>query len=394
MINSKIFTIALVTIGCLVETYWYLNKQSENSSIKPRKLSTDTSPLNNESSNSANNRYVKRDLEKSGGLGSMEDPDMDSLDMEENEVTEVERAKLDVVAQENYQSFADAALKGDTDVLKKFTKLDPSCKWCDKFYDQLYTSVQNPDLNPKQRSAFARSLANSGRVENVQRLVDTIHDASARREPVGDYTEAIAHITDPDSENEQNVNNDGTTTPPEIVDILTQQLNDPNPYLQQAAVSALTKDGSLKAVNTLYEHSLEKADVDGYYSEHMGIGTMKPKPEAVGRLEELAAARNGFSHLAVKALLNYGPDGLSKVISILNSSPDPEFDQKMMSGAVDRVKLDKATVKALEGLTNSAQPALRNFANQVMDEQKTQIAFINKKLEYGWDFESGAAPPE
>jgi len=373
---------------------WYLNSKQKTPEAVSQKVAS--LGLNKDSSwpeNNSNSRFVLSD--KSNSYVP------DSKITEENQI---ERGELERVADRNYKSFAEAALKGDKDVLKNFGDVGPSCEWCGKFYEQLNKDLQSPDLDPKQRTAFARAMASSGRVDNIQRLVDNINSASIRREPVGEMTEAIAHIADPTSQNDAGLGasggntentSSGDTVPNDVLDYLSEHINDKNPYLREAVVSALTKEGSLFAAQTLYEHSLLMADIDGYYSEGMGIGAMKPKDEAaVNYLEKLAAERNGLSHLAIKALLNSGVDGLNKVISILKTSPDPEFDRKMMHNAVDRVKLDKNTVDTLESLAKGAtQPALQDFASQVINEHQTQINNLNKKFEFNFDFESGAAPP-
>ena len=90
----------------------------------------------------------------------------------------------------------------------------------------------------------------------------------------------------------------------DVVTELSGYVNSNNELLQESAVAAITNQGSKLAAETLYKHTVEKGDADGYYSLGIGLGELIPDDETLPYLNELVSKRDKYSHLAVKALLN------------------------------------------------------------------------------------------
>lgn len=280
----------------------------------------------------------------------------DGLDEPENmdERPATDRYKT---ADEALKAIKDAAANYDDLVLDQFTQLGDNCTWCDSFYASVKELMLSPDTKPDQRSYFAEVLAISGRVENLKTLVDAIVNAKGQDEADA-YAEAL----------ELTVGKD------DAVRFLGEQLSQQNETLREASVAAITNQGSKLAVDTLYNHTVEKGDPDGYYSLGIGLGELVPEEEAMPYLQELAMKRDQYSHLAVKALLNSGLEGLKVVMDVLSNSRNPDFDREMLKGARDHVAYDEDVMAYLKQVSESSGPGPRaDFAKEVLaDFQQSQ----------------------
>jgi hypothetical protein len=157
----------------------------------------------------------------------------------------------------------DALKKGAQDyddlILEQFTDLGPDCQWCDAFYNSVRDVMSAADTSAEQRSYFAEVLAISGRIENIQSLVEQIKNAKNSDES-DVYAEAL----------ELTVGKD------DVVKYLSTQLDSDNQPLKDASVAAITNQGSKLAVEALFKHVVERGDPDGYYSQGIGPGEMIP----------------------------------------------------------------------------------------------------------------------
>lgn len=241
-------------------------------------------------------------------------------------------------------------------VLERFTNIGEDCSWCEAFYSEVKTTLSAAETPQEQRSYFAEILAVSGRVENVQALVDAIKNAP-NQETQDLLTEAL----------ELTVGNTAVTS------YLGEQLAaTPSDSLRESTVAALTNQGSSQAFDILYQHTIQRGDPDGDYLMGIGVGEMVLEEEAFPRAQEALLKRDKFSHLAVKALLNSGLDGLKVVMTSLSGSADPEADKAMLKEAGNHVSYDEETRAYLTKIVEEQGDPLRvNFAKQMLDNAKT-----------------------
>ena len=262
-------------------------------------------------------------------------------------------------AAERYQT-ADEALKAVKDgaadyndlILDQFTEPGDNCTWCPAFYSSLRDLIHSPETKTDQRSYFAEILAISGRLDNVKTLVEAIGSAK-NQEDADLYAEAL----------ELTVGKD------DVVKYLGEQLNQQNDTLKEASVAAITNQGTKLAVEELYNHTLEKGDPDGYYSMGIGLGEVVPDEQAQPYLQELAMKQDAYSHLAVKALLNAGLDGVKMVMDVVSSAKNTEQVNDLLKGAKDHVSYDEEVVGYLKQVAESGKsPNAVKFAKDVLSD--------------------------
>ncbi len=262
-------------------------------------------------------------------------------------------------AVERYRSLDDAlkaikdgAVDYDDLVLDQFTDLPQNCSWCDELYAQVKALALSPDTKAEQRSFYAEVLAVSGRLENIQTLVDSIKGAKNQDE-ADLFAEALELAVGKD----------------DIVKYLGDQLEGTNETLRESSVAAITNQGSRLAVELLSEHTIKQGDADGYYSVGIGLGELVPEPEAYPVLQGIIGKRDQYSHLAVKALLNSGLDGLRIVVDSLSNSPNPQFDAGMLESAKDHVTFDDETMTYLRDVAEkSPNPSVQAFSRETLEE--------------------------
>jgi hypothetical protein len=268
-------------------------------------------------------------------------------------------------------SALDALRKGAEDyddlVLEQFTDLGPDCGWCAEFYPLVIQMMTSSEMDDDTRSYFAEVLAISNRPENIRTLINAIENAAGT--PDADlYAEALELTLGDDN----------------IVRVLAEHTESSNDVLQEASVAAITNQGSLLAVQTLYEHTLKKNDPDGYYALGIGVGEVIPEREALPLLQEYALKRDTYSHLAVKSLLNYGSEGVRMVFDMLENSTDAEKDRAMLVDAIDHISYeDEVEEFAKERLQNSRNPVARDLAQQIL----TDFASLEGELDLDMDNE-------
>lgn len=276
-----------------------------------------------------------------------DEEDEDELMFGERPATEIYKS-----AEEALEAVKKAALDYDDLVLDQFTELPASCSWCESFYASLKDLLASPDIKDDQRSYYGELLAVSGRVDNIKTLVDGITHAR-NQEEAEIMAEALELSTGSD----------------DVVKYLGEQLGNNNETLKEAAVAAITNQGSRLAVELLHKNTIERGDPDGYYSMGIGLGEVVPEEEALPYLQDLAAKRDAYSHLAVKSLLNAGLDGTKIVIDLLTSSRNPEFDRELLKGAKDHIAYDDDVIEFLRPLAESSQsPIVREFVQDVLKE--------------------------
>ena len=269
--------------------------------------------------------------------------------------------KLDDVkpAVEEYNNVEEAlnaihngATNYDDAILEQFAEIGEDCGWCAELYEKLQGEMLDKGISEDERSYYAEILSLSGRPDNIQALITATKEAKDE-DDAGLYLEALSST----------VGND------ETVNFLKSQLNDSTGDLKESLVAAITNHGSLLAVDALYQETVKSGDPDGYYSSGIGLGEVIPDEESLSYLQEMASKNDKYSHLAVKALLNYGSDGLRLVVDVLNNIPAGEQKEKILQDAIDHVSYEDACKDyAEELLKTSKDPVITKFAQDIIND--------------------------
>lgn len=339
---KKIFIVVLL-LGVGVAA-WVLSKsgnqpmtttqQTENSAAESGETSAEgDAPINR-------NSFLGKDDRD-------ENSDLTSENIEEEARPAFEIYKT---ADEALDALKKGALDYDDLVLEQFTDLGADCQWCDSLYGSVRNLMNASDTSPEQRSYFAEVLAISGRLENIEALVDQIKSAP-KSEDADIYAEAL----------ELTVGKD------DVVKYLSSQLATDNQTLKEASVAAITNQGSKLAVESLFKHVMERGDPDGYYAQGIGPGEQIPDEEALPVLQDYVLRRDAYSHLAAKEMLNNGVNGLKRFFDILENSGNQNFDMQLINGLADHVPYEEAAEAFLkEKVTTATSPAAKALAEKAL----------------------------
>lgn len=253
-----------------------------------------------------------------------------------------------------------AILKGAKDyddaTLEQFTQPGPDCTWCPELYNSIRSMLTDPSTTPEQKSYLAEVLAISGRVENVQALLDGISAAKTKEES-DVFAEALELTLGGD----------------DVTGLLGQSLGSQNDQVRESSVAAITNQGTRLAAELLIDNTQKRGDPDGYYSNGIGIGEFIPNEEALPLFQEMVQRRDEYSHLGVKALINSGLNGLRIVFDELENTSNPEIARAMTKDAIDHVNFEDG----LGDLVNSVIERNRNpesvkFAQSIKKELDAQ----------------------
>ncbi len=267
-------------------------------------------------------------------------------------------------AEEAMESVKQGAADYSDAVLEQFTLPGEDCAWCPEFYKGLRDLLASKTVPTEQLSYYAEILSISGRIENIQALVDGIKNP-ASEEQAQAFSEAL----------ELTIGND------QIVNLLAENIAaGTNDQLRESSVAAITNQGSRLAAEVLYKNTVERGDPDGYYSRGTGLGELIPSDEAMPYLQEIMNKRDQYSHLAAKALANAGLPGLKMVFDSLSTSKDIEGDRKILKDMINHLNYDEDVENYLkEQAARTTQPALKEFAERSLEAM--QAASVDETTE-------------
>lgn len=267
-------------------------------------------------------------------------------------------------AQDALRAVKEGATHYDDVVLEQFESPPVDCSWCAGFYESIRTLAFSPDTPADQKSYFAEILAISARPENLEVLMDGI-DKAPNEESSQMYAEALEMAS---------------ATNDDLVKLLGSRLSTPNEILKESLVAAVTNQGTPLAIETLYKFAVDSKDADGFYSKGTGLGEAVPNPEAFPFLKEMAEKRDDYSHLAVKALLNSGSEGVKAVIDVLRTSKEPEADKKLLENAIDHVNFEEETEALLkEEAEKGTNPQSVQFAREILKNFQEESAQLERE---------------
>lgn len=244
-----------------------------------------------------------------------------------NDESPEEQVKPAAEAYASAEEAISAVLKGakeyDDSILEQFTLPDANCSWCSEFYTSVRDLAVNPNTPQEQRAYLAEILAISGRVDNVQTLVESIKNAQSN-DAADLYAEALELTLGKD----------------DVVSYLGDQMNASNETLREASVAAITNQGTKQAAELLVKNLKERGDPEGYYSIGIGLGEFIPDEEAMPVVQGLVRERGPEAHLGVKALLNAGLPGVQILFDELKNSSNVEADKALLKDAADHINIE------------------------------------------------------
>lgn len=287
------------------------------------------------------------------GSTGIESDEIEGTEDEDNQWEDIKPAtELYTNAEQALKAVEDGASEYDDLILEQFVDPDPACNWCPEFYASINEKMLDSDISADEKSYYAEILAISGRVDNIASLVNVIQ-GSSNEDDKDVYAEALEVTVGDDS----------------VVQYLGDQLNTSDELLKESTIAAITNHGSKLAIDLLYKQTIEKGDPDGFYSLGIGLGEVIPDDDTLPYLQELASKRDEYSHLAVKALLNQGDDGLRRVMTLLENSENSDFDRQMLEDAVDHVAFEDETEAYLERMAENGKTEIsREFAKDILSD--------------------------
>lgn len=341
----------LIVVAAIGIGYSLINKPADTAPVGSTVVTPNSGSAPSAQTGGANGTVANPGQNAIGPDGSPSEAD--------GEGDELEDIKPAAIAYKDANEALDAIKKGSTDyddtILEQFTQPGEDCTWCPQLYSSVKDLLKSGDYKNEQKSFFAEILAISGKVDNIESLVSGFKGASTPEEKEV-YSSALELTTGKD----------------DVVQYLGGELKSDNQELRESVVAAITNQGSPLALDTLYKHTVENGDPDGYYSMGVGIGEMILDPSALSKAQELAQKRDAYSPLLVKALLNSGIDGLRIVMDIIGNSTDVESNKRLLKDAVDHVSYDDQIEAYLKEQANSSNPSVRDFAKQTLDDFSNQ----------------------
>ncbi len=282
---------------------------------------------------------------------------------EETELEQPDRPATEIYrnAEDALKAVKDGASHYDDLILEQFESPPTDCSWCSSFYESIRTLAFSADTPADQKSYFAEILSISARPENLEALIEGIEKAP--NEEAGQvYAEALEMAS---------------ATRDDLVKLLGSHLSSPNEILRESLVAAVTNQGTPLALETLYKYTVASNDPDGFYSKGTGLGEAVASPEAFPFLKEMAEKRDDYSHLAIKALLNSGADGVRATFDILRASKNDEGDKKLLRDAIEHVNFDEDTEAIIRAeVEKGTNPLAVEFAREIkknFDEESAQL---------------------
>ena len=270
-----------------------------------------------------------------------------------------------IPANRAYQSAAGAmdkilASADDYDdiVLEQFAELPDSCEWCNELYENVKEEMlATEDENLK--SYLAELLAITGKEKNLETIFNAYNESDDDNSRDA-YLEALEFTAGDDN----------------LVEFLSTKLATINgdELLRESTIAAISNHGSRNAIEALYQETVKSGDSDGFYALGMGIGEIIPNDDSLPYLVELAEKKDDYSHLAIKALINQGDQGLREAINVIEGSSDSALNQKLLTDALDHVSFDEETENYIKEVQKTTQsPDVKAFADEIIADMEYEF---------------------
>ena len=342
---KKLLPVILVAVAA--GGIWFVMQE------QPDLVSDNTQVAKNNAPTPTNNKQGSQEVFNGSSGSSLDSEGTDSTKTEQDDDDAYEKDAIELYSSVD-QAFAaleQGAISYDDVILDQFVEPDESCTWCDELYGRIKTALKSDTtLDEDKKSYFGEILAISGRKENIQELVRLVGESK------GEDAEIFAESL------EFTIGND------DVVAYMESELKTENELLKESLVAGITNQSSLYAAEILYRVEQESEDPDENYDVGIGLGEFIPDEEALPFLQDKMNVRDGRSHLAAKALLNHGRDGLALVFDVLTKSDSPDFDKKMLEDAADHVIYEDGIEKLLnDTIAQSNTPTVVAFAKEILE---------------------------
>lgn len=299
---------------------------------------------------------AKQNLDYDSGTESMagqesdDELDDDFFDEDIRPATEIYKT-----ADEAFQSILRGVDDYDDIVIEQFAELDDSCTWCKSLYKQVSDRMlETDDLNEK--AYLAEILSITGKKDNIDTLL-LAYNTSDNPDHQESYLEALEY----------------TVGDEDLVQYLAEKVNTDDNNLKTSVLAAISNHGSPMAIETIYNETINSNDPEGFYDLGIGLGEIIPDAESLPVLEKLAKQNDQYSHLSVKALLNYGDQGLERVFALLEAAPDDNTAKLLLRDqeeALDHVSFDENTEAIVKSKLYSSSGVVQEWAQLILDDME------------------------
>jgi hypothetical protein len=140
--------------------------------------------------------------------------------------------------------------------------------------------------------------------------------------------------------------------------------------LREAVVTGLTGMSDTVAAEALLRYARSVGDGKGGYDGASGLGEFVPNEDAGPLLQRVVVDRSNESPLAVRALLNGGPETTRVLFEAIASIDDEAEQARLLSGAQSHVLIEPDTLNYLRELSRSPSarltPTVRSFLEDVL----------------------------
>jgi len=82
-------------------------------------------------------------------------------------------------ARDAFDAVSTASKSYDNNMLEKFKLPGKECRWCEEFYSQVRGLLSSESMPLEERHYLALLLAESGRTENIEALIDAVLTATS-----------------------------------------------------------------------------------------------------------------------------------------------------------------------------------------------------------------------
>ncbi|MCS6893746.1 MAG: hypothetical protein NZO16_04165, partial [Deltaproteobacteria bacterium] len=245
-----------------------------------------------------------------------------------------------------FQAAKEAVKNYDLEFIESFT-LPINCAWCDEFYEKVKNELLTANLSGEEKSFYAELLTVSGRVPNIEFVVQAYLNAKNDTEKEA-YLNAL----------ELTVANE------EIVDWLGANVTAQQDIsLRDSLLSALTNQDSQKAIEFLYSHLIQQENPDADAQKGLGLSEAVPSDESLQFLiDKLKTSDPKYQRFVAASVLNNGLEGLKRFIDFLDTDAGKNLSQHFQSLA-DHVPFDDEIENYLKEVIQKGKEVQKVFAN-------------------------------
>jgi len=174
---KKLFPLLLVV--AVVGGIWFYSSNRQSDATKTVASTTSSADANTTASSTGSSTTQDSMNQQGSTTGNSA---QSTLEDGEQVVDIKPAAEAFASSEEALAAVLKAAKDYDDTVLEQFTRPGNNCSWCTEFYKSVKDLILSGDTPADQKSYLAEVMAISGRVENVQSLVEAVKSAKTSDE--------------------------------------------------------------------------------------------------------------------------------------------------------------------------------------------------------------------